>query len=558
MTRPRHTQLLRPPLRHRSAFTLVEVMISVALVLFLIIGVNQVFKMTADTVGAGQRMSANVRDNRAAQGVLFNDLNNAVTQSPPIFWIASSRTSAFRNRADRESAKAFATGGTEVDIRKIDLNDNGIEGEPPATIVGEQISPATYNFRSHRTDRMGFFARGIFQRQTGNDGTFASPTRSEEAYIWYGHLKLHDNSQAYADVNFRPPGNLPTENIATNPNNLDAASFALGRNVILMRDPNDGNFPAEVHYPRLPPVPPPSSGTPVDYNLNLRPFTFDAPPSNGDANARIQTSRYDLAGITIAQFTQDTTERSLGSSRNGSLPAEPQWWQGFLYQGSYIALTGPHPAAEDFRYHADRFFARPLDAEKASRMAPILLSGCSQFIVEFAGDFVTQENDATNANYGDVTSGSGPDGITDFVVAVVGGVNVRSTRWYGMPRDVAGDPNKGGPDGHVFRGNAANPSVDVVPLRDVRGAASAFERYVDQQLLPPTGAGGDYLDPAAGMAPDARYDCVWGPDLFASTNPLIVTNNPLPQMLRITFVLDDPTGRLAEGQVYEYVITLPH
>jgi hypothetical protein len=51
---------------------------------------------------------------------------------------------------------------------------------------------------------------------------------------------------------------------------------------------------------------------------------------------------------------------------------------------------------------------------------------------------------------------------------------------------------------------------------------------------------------------------VWGPDLFANTNPLIVTNNPLPQMLRITFVLDDPTGRLAEGQVYEYVITLPH
>jgi choline dehydrogenase len=38
----------------RSAFTLIEVMISIALVLALIIGVNQVFKVAADTVGAGQ------------------------------------------------------------------------------------------------------------------------------------------------------------------------------------------------------------------------------------------------------------------------------------------------------------------------------------------------------------------------------------------------------------------------------------------------------------------------------------------------------------------------
>jgi prepilin-type N-terminal cleavage/methylation domain-containing protein len=58
--------------RQQPGFTLVEVMISVALVLILIIGINQAFKMVTDTVGAGQTLSAIVRDNRAIQPVLYD------------------------------------------------------------------------------------------------------------------------------------------------------------------------------------------------------------------------------------------------------------------------------------------------------------------------------------------------------------------------------------------------------------------------------------------------------------------------------------------------------
>src|SRR5215207_3870453 len=139
MTPPRSSHPACPSPRRRGAagFSLVEVMISVALVLFLIIGVNQVFKMTTDTVGAGQVMSSNVRDTRAAQAVLFGDLGSAVMQTPPAFIISSSRVSAFRNKADRESAITYATAGTEPSIRVIDLDNNGTEGE--ATVFGEVI-----------------------------------------------------------------------------------------------------------------------------------------------------------------------------------------------------------------------------------------------------------------------------------------------------------------------------------------------------------------------------------------------------------------------------------
>src|SRR5690242_1731294 len=162
-----------PQSRQGRAFTLVEVMISLALVLFLIIGVNQVFKMTSDTVSAGQVMSGNVRDSRAAQTVLFNDLSGAVTQSPPAFIIASSRVSAFRNAADlaadRDFDPAAAAAARDAAIRTIDLN--GDNGENNPVTVGELISPATYNTRSHRTDRLGFFGRDIYHRQTANDGS---------------------------------------------------------------------------------------------------------------------------------------------------------------------------------------------------------------------------------------------------------------------------------------------------------------------------------------------------------------------------------------------------
>src|SRR5688572_6673984 len=58
----------------RRAFTLVELMISVVLVLLLILGINQVFRITADAVGAGQSMSSIVRDNRAAHVSFYSDL----------------------------------------------------------------------------------------------------------------------------------------------------------------------------------------------------------------------------------------------------------------------------------------------------------------------------------------------------------------------------------------------------------------------------------------------------------------------------------------------------
>jgi hypothetical protein len=248
-----------------------------------------------------------------------------------------------------------------------------------------------------------------------------------------------------------------------------------------------------------------------------------------------------------------------------------------------------------------------------------MLQGCSQFIVEFAGDWLTQNRDPDgnntpdeqadleSANYGAVTA-IAPDNVIDFVPAtrgvwaagtayVAGDVVIdatipnplfyvalrpstnivpnssaadwavtaapRVTRWYGMPRDVRGGPG-GTPDGSILarpqlpnvRGPAApNMNTDVVPLADVIWSANfavpadLFEREVPwTSTLPAIEPPDDYIKGPRSMAPIDRYLAAWGPDTAAYQTP---------QMLRFVISVEDPRGRLAEPQTFEYVVELP-
>src|SRR5688500_15462045 len=76
------------PRPRRRAFTLVELMISIALALMLIYGIAQVFKLSGDTVGANQAVSGIVRDHRAVSATLREDFSNSLPNSP-MFLISS-------------------------------------------------------------------------------------------------------------------------------------------------------------------------------------------------------------------------------------------------------------------------------------------------------------------------------------------------------------------------------------------------------------------------------------------------------------------------------------
>lgn len=354
------------------------------------------------------------------------------------------------------------------------------------------------------------------------------PAAPPPGWIWYGHLRL----PATADgTQFFYPGEADP---STNRQNYFAGDWALGRAVILLSlntVDRDGVNQSAIDSK-------PTNGVP----LLLAAGAF----ASSEANPRyrpIEASRHDLAKTSIADFRTDLFDL---------VRANPNadWWNGLIY-----------------RFEANRFPRRPYTAESTAQTAPLFLANCSQFIVEYAGDFVSQATDVrgvvhpenpdpsqpdgkvttedmNDLRYGMVTADV-PDGKLDYYVERdATGVGTEKIRWYGFPRDANGDGRIAG----WVAGRGTNDLADVVPLRDVvrTGAASdpALASYTGadfEKNLPP--ARSDYAARGA-LAAEARYTCAWS------------FKDPRPSMVRVVLTVHDTSRRLPAGQTYEFVFQL--
>jgi len=214
----------------------------------------------------------------------------------------------------------------------------------------------------------------------------------------------------------------------------------------------------------------------------------------------------------------------------------------------------------------------------------MLVPGCTQFIVEFAGDYVAQ--DGTTG----ITKGNYPDGNIDYRVDDSSGL--KSIRWYGLPRDVDGS-------GQVYfnqttgrqRGilpvkdfllpyqppsppTAPNPTVPPDQLTKVFTAGQQpwyfFEKgsslsnpsgncpaLAGQTPTSATPSNYGVAETAGGLNEDAHYTCGWSANEVAIsyTNPATgktQTVNLLPKLIRVTMRIDDLNGR-APGQTMEFI-----
>ncbi|HEY8666053.1 MAG TPA: hypothetical protein VIL86_05275 [Tepidisphaeraceae bacterium] len=498
----------------RVAFTLIELMISIALILFLMIGINQVFSTTQTTVSTGQAQAAATRDNQASQGVLANDFRGFASDGP-FMVIASNRVYAFRNAADKAGSATPTSPQTVVN---------------PNTGATVTASQAIYGDVNHRQDRVGFFVRGLLNRQTGSlspNGAIVTNQASSEGWVWIGHLKVGNNiydttvTPNVPKPTYYAPAAADASSTDKNDNNAVASQFILGRVAMLLRTNSTD-----------------SSGNAVTGYIKAaaNPVVSLAPLASGSAA--------DQSPWTIDQSRFDVAIASMDSYRSQLLayiavPANSGWWKQFVY--SDYATT----ANTDYRFNCYQFVPKPLTSDWAALAAPIFLPGCGQFMVEYAGDYLTQ------SSTGAVTA-QGPDGVVDFCYdtsATTPAVRTRKVMWYGLPRDTTGDGVISGYTPTAASATTGSPAtqIDVVPLRDIiqnfatvmtpaatSPYAAAFEKeYPTKQA--------DYV--ASGL--DKPYTCVWGP------------SDIKPSMVRITVQLEDANGRLAQGQVYEYVYNLP-
>ncbi len=597
-------------------------MLSLAMVLLLIIGINYVFRSATDAVSAGQALNAINDDAQATGPMLFNDLKN-VSKNPPCFIIASQLVTQFLNSDDAKTSSdptVIVTDnvGTTINIGNTTLGS-----------ASGHLSAAILNSRNHQHDLLMFFAHGNYHRRSGNNGTYTGSESSDDAFIEIGGAALPANDLS----NFYGPSSLPnTASGLFNGTTVTgvprvgayASDWVLARKVTLLLD-GSGIAPNlitanDVYYPTASAAPKDFNG--ATYGANMTPLSYNTPDSNSTATAQtqFQSSRYDLAGVTPDQYERIIANAILTWQTAGyvsSPVASPAslWWNPLVYSTAlvqptptapqYAALSAPYqtppyvvaynnavPGYTGFtainpanpstdpglwlnRPQCNPLIQSPLSSASLAEMAPFFLQHCSQFIVEYAGDYMQQD---VNGNM----TGLGPDGQIDFYLDANGNKHIR---WYGMPRSSTGVPHADAPGSAkqvLIRGFDAsggetlatggtpattllNYFTDVIPLRDYYSLW--FATY------PPAtpSAAGSYCPP---WEVDVNFDPTrdYGALLSApsSTGPngnaFGNFNNPpryvaawhddMPAMIRILIKVDDPNNKIKDGPWYEYVFRL--
>ncbi len=515
---------MRKSIQMHRGFTLIELMISIALVLILLLGINTVFSVSSDAIGAGQQLSTMQRDIQAAQATLQEDFRNAVKDAP-LFIIAS-----YLPTSDDGGGPAFINASVKrADLDQkaatVDINGDGVEGDGTTPY---EIDPGTMFRGYHRADRIIFPVRGLYRRMTGDGGNFISPTSSNEALISIGHLELPDNV-------------TPTN---TGPGGAYASDWVLGRFCLLLKDP--ATISGEDYYRRQVPNGASAGLVSVGYGT-----------AAGDGS-QIQTARYDLAGITLDQLRSDiaTWEQAQGNSN---------WWRAMVFQGNIT--TG-----NDFRFACNPYVSRPMKSADMAAAAPYFVKGVSQFMVEFAGDYLIQDNnrfikdasgnDTTtlNSNYGNAIS-AGNDGKVDYIVDRDAG-GVERVRWYGYPRDANGDGIVKG-SYYPLRASPAKLKPedlpDVLPVWEIY---NALRLNGQNPVMPANGPSEVKLTGDGTGSGRAVYEDVTNPS-FSMVRPgqycgryTAVWKNAAPAMVRILMRLDDPSGRVPNGQWAEMTFDL--
>jgi hypothetical protein len=523
----------------------VEVMIAIAIALLLIVGISQLFAIAQRTTSTGTSLLEVNLKQRSMQTVFNGDFHALVSDSAesPGFVIASYAAKAFRNQSDFDTAT--------------DQNDPGNFGPTYASVPG--LSQAyTTSSRIHRLDRMGIFGRDVYHRQTADAPALSSFTTSNEAFIWYGHLALPNNPEisnwdplnpggaASAAAAWFNPG-APDGASSKNDNDLFASSWILGRVVTLLAESitTEEQYPF-VNFVNVPPAP--NTAIP----LSLLPPVSQSNISNTPAFA----SRFDLSFNPISQCRQ-------------TLAQNTRWWANITGMTTVGGIGSPITA--DQRYFANPFPTKgtiftaatsgPWLSASAAQTTPIFLRGCTQFIVEFAGNFVTQDqNNATsNTLFGRVSAPTpDPTGKLDFIPARDAAGNwTRQTRWYGFPRDVNGTDASGG--AIIGKPEGTLDINDVIPLRTFLtalgygGTPVPFERTVPTLTLPTTTMNFRASIPGALPQASEPYVAAWGQDTLPWSGV-----GSLPKLIRITIAVDEPNGRLNNEQTFEYIFTMPN
>lgn len=338
------------PARDPAAFTLVEMMVAVALLLVILLAVGQIFRSTSTAVEVGQSTMDMMGGVRTVEAQLSHDLHHLDTSGYLI------------------------------------IRSQGYTLSPAANTQG-LTTPVAIN-----CDQLAFMARGTFRNLTGSygqggagtQGTFTDHLQSNAAAIWYGQLVsfvptpstsagVYQNTPV--PLNAVPPFVTASGYTPPPPGGIITAApqaFILGRHQFLLSAQNSTSPPlmmggvADQAYPNI-----------VYTTASVQPSVTH------NVQANLTSSRVDAAAITPDQVSQQIMADINFYPPASILAAENYVSAIFCYR--FATVTSP--------------YATPLGLVNAYyRMTPQLLPGVFSFQVQWTPRVEPAVANATSAN----------------------------------------------------------------------------------------------------------------------------------------------------------------
>lgn len=434
-------------------FTLVEVLLSLAMVVLLLLGIARIFDMTASTVHGGIVIGRITRDFRNVMSTLSDDNQHMLSLGQTPFVLI-----------DQQEVAAYLDGNDNIEY----ANYRGNLG-----LTGNMASV----YPKRRADTLEFFVHGSYHRQTGQiaGGTFpqalVGKLTSNDAFVRWSHCNVPPLTPAvggqmcwFTNYVWRKPGNGSNYD-PTMLHNEYARNWVLCRWVYLMVQPNQsgtilGDDGLKQSFiidgaSNLDPLQIDSAATAasapgyvqIDWPVTLAWDPTASPASKCPAVGAtvyptLQNSLNDVVGISISQYRSRvrTFQTSPASALTKTLNGTTEWRS---VVNSTIIWNYPNAQPWFDGENANNPGFDKDIIQQTALNTPCMLNGVSEFIVEYAGDFLNQDDSTTPA---DATKYK-----TDGKIDLMDKDHDRRIRFYGLPRDTKGD-------------GMIDPSRDVVPL----------------------------------------------------------------------------------------------
>ncbi len=334
---------------HVSGFTLVELMVAVAVTTVLILAISSIFSNVSEGVTIGIANGGILANNRVVAKQIERDFREMVGPDDNGFLVIVNQIIG--------------------DPSKDNANDND-----DVPIIAEDLE--TGYRRDVRTDQLVFIRRRADEDpitpQTWN--TYDSSSTASYCKVWYGHPLRANPDGTRPDKLLGESGGLKNNHLAGN--------WILGRQALFLNALGDGGKAPTAH----------ANG-----------FHYDAPVVGIGAPSGANRLRDGTTDVAIVGLTQEAANGAMVGDIPPTSPApkalNDMLWRDLganeyatrAYKLAYLdtgttpndsnrLLCNPVPAGETF------------DAWRIAQMHPYLAGHVSDFVVEFAGDYTNAKN----------------------------------------------------------------------------------------------------------------------------------------------------------------------